>query len=419
MHRLSPDDNHRILIIDDNPAIHEDIKQILGRSSSSELEVVSAALFGESMASPASLDYEIDSAYQGQEGLAKVISAVQHQRPYAMGFVDMRMPPGWDGLKTIEQMWQADPELQIVICTAYSDYSWSEISTRLGATDQLLILKKPFDLIEVRQLAATLTRKWTLARQARQRLDALDAAVAERTRELAEANARLDLLDHLKTDFLTFISHELRTPLNAMVAIDWLDPHGDPQEQAEAISLVRSGHERLEGLVTKGLAYFEWLATEEVETSEMTDLAKVIRLAAERLSSGMESETQVSLSAPDVPCLVLGEAQHLMEVVQILLDNAVKFSGAEKEIKVDIHVTAQEVTLTVIDRGQGFPPKWASELFRPFTIPNMTYHSQGTGLNLALAYAIVKAYGGQLWTESEGVGLGATFNATFPAVPPT
>jgi histidine kinase len=73
----------------------------------------------------------------------------------------------------------------------------------------------------------------------------------------------------------------------------------------------------------------------------------------------------------------------------------------------------------VIDRGQGFPPKWASELFRPFTIPNMTYHSQGTGLNLALAYAIVKAYGGQLWTESEGVGLGATFNATFPAVPPT
>jgi CheY-like chemotaxis protein len=165
MHGISPEDNHQILVIDDNPSIHEDIKQILGSPGSSALENLSASLFGEPAASPVRFSYTIDSAYQGQEGLEKVIAAVQHQRPYALGFVDMRMPPGWDGIETIEHLWQADPELQIVICTAYSDYSWSEISTRLGATDQLLILKKPFDMAEVRQLAAALTRKWTLSTQ--------------------------------------------------------------------------------------------------------------------------------------------------------------------------------------------------------------------------------------------------------------
>ncbi len=74
----------------------------------------------------------------------------------------MRMPPGWDGVQTIQRLWEVDPNVQVVICTAYSDYSWEEISKKLGLTDRLLILKKPFDPVEITQIATSLSEKWSL-----------------------------------------------------------------------------------------------------------------------------------------------------------------------------------------------------------------------------------------------------------------
>jgi YesN/AraC family two-component response regulator len=103
----------------------------------------------------------------------------------------MRMPPGWDGLKTIEHIWKVDPNVQIVICTAYSDYSWGEITERLGKSENLLILKKPFDSAEVAQLASALTEKWILARQASLKTEQLERMVEARTDELEEANDQL------------------------------------------------------------------------------------------------------------------------------------------------------------------------------------------------------------------------------------
>ena len=83
------------------------------------------------------------------------------------------MPPGWDGVETINRLWQECPELQVVLCTAYADYSWQEIQEALGKNDSLLILKKPFDNVEVLQLAQALTRKWELNREIQGRLNKL------------------------------------------------------------------------------------------------------------------------------------------------------------------------------------------------------------------------------------------------------
>ena len=124
--------------------------------------------------------FEIDSAFQGQEGLQKVRSAIADGHPYAMAFVDIRMPPGWDGVETIGHLWDADPDLQVVICTAYSDYSWNEMRRHLGRSDSLLILKKPFDNIEVTQLAHALTRKWTVTRQAEEQTVKLRSELVSR-----------------------------------------------------------------------------------------------------------------------------------------------------------------------------------------------------------------------------------------------
>jgi diguanylate cyclase (GGDEF)-like protein len=181
----------RILVIDDNDAIHADFRKTLVHEEvvSTSLTVAKAALFAETAPSDtvAMPRFEIQSAMQGQEGLCKVQKAVAEGKPYRVAFVDMRMPPGWDGVQTIQHLWQADPNMQVVICTAYSDYSWEEISKKLGLTDRLLILKKPFDPLEITQIATSLSEKWSLKQKAQLKADELEKIVAERTAELVHA----------------------------------------------------------------------------------------------------------------------------------------------------------------------------------------------------------------------------------------
>ena len=133
---------------------------------------------------------------------------MQENRPYALAFVDMRMPEGWDGAQTIEHLWQADPRLQVVVCTAYSDYSWDELLDRLQAHDRLLILKKPFDNIEVQQMANTLLTKWDMTERASVQMDHLGQMVEHRTRQLTEASVELQReIDERK---------QLETPIGAI-----------------------------------------------------------------------------------------------------------------------------------------------------------------------------------------------------------
>jgi two-component system, cell cycle sensor histidine kinase and response regulator CckA len=188
--------NRRILVIDDNPAIHADFRKILASDTgkADELARAEAQLFGR-LTSPASraAAFEVEVAFQGRDGLALVQQAMQQRRPFAMAFVDVRMPPGWDGVETTTRLWETDPDLQIVICTAYSDYSWEEMTARLGTSDRMVILKKPFDAVEVLQLANTLTEKWTLLQQSKLKLQDLERLILERTREIESANQQLRL----------------------------------------------------------------------------------------------------------------------------------------------------------------------------------------------------------------------------------
>jgi PAS domain S-box-containing protein len=187
-------ENHRILVIDDNPSIHEDFRKILSPADvklAQELDADEAALFGEAADASRPWSFQIDSAFQGQEGLEKVREAVATGVPFAVAFVDVRMPPGWDGIETISRIWKEFPDLQIVICTAYSDYSWDQIAKSVGNSDQMLVLKKPFDNVEVLQMAHALSKKWQLTQIARRQMEELDALVNQRTAELRSANARL------------------------------------------------------------------------------------------------------------------------------------------------------------------------------------------------------------------------------------
>ena len=187
--------NRRVLVVDDMASIHADFRKILADSAPAApaLADAEAELFGLAVAEQRQ-GFDLDSAYQGQEALAMVEAAIDAGRPYAMAFVDMRMPPGWDGVETIERLWHADEHLQVVICTAYSDHSWESVLSRLDMRDRLLILKKPFDAIEVSQLAHALTAKW-------QRTGELEATNRLQVRSEAEIRA---VVEHLADAVLTF-----------------------------------------------------------------------------------------------------------------------------------------------------------------------------------------------------------------------
>ncbi len=106
-------DNHsknpRVLIVDDNQSIHEDFRRILqSQPEDKDLNRARTDLFGGAPLVEALDCFELDYAVQGQAALALVQMAREEGRPYAVAFVDMRMPPGWDGLETIQRLWEVD-----------------------------------------------------------------------------------------------------------------------------------------------------------------------------------------------------------------------------------------------------------------------------------------------------------------------
>ncbi|HEX2569978.1 MAG TPA: hypothetical protein VH877_10515 [Polyangia bacterium] len=155
-----PEDVRRILVIDDNADIHNDFRQVLcSRPEHRDLDALEAELFGEeSPTAPSETHFIVDTALQGYEGYQKVLAALKSGQPYALAFVDMRMPPGWDGVETILHIIAQDPLLEVVICSAYADYSWHEVVHRVNRPG-LRLLRKPFNPQDVTELALSLSEK--------------------------------------------------------------------------------------------------------------------------------------------------------------------------------------------------------------------------------------------------------------------
>jgi two-component system NtrC family sensor kinase len=330
--------NRRVLLVDDLPSIHEDFRKILCPPEvAADLEADEALLFGEPIKT-APVRFEMDSAYQGVEALDKVRASLLANNPYAMAFVDMRMPPGWDGVETAERLWQADPRLQIVFCTAFSDYSWSDVLTRLDARDRLLILKKPFDRIEAYQFANALTTKWQVTEQAAFKMSSLEEAVAERTRELEQSREMFRLMAESTraVPFTLDLTHGCFTYIGAQAvadsgvaesewkrhgALDFLVPRGTNQEIRQRFDGCENGAfefvaafsqtngERTE---VRWTGTCESLAGVKVLRGLMLDITEVRRLGRE-LASAQKLESVGRLAA--------GVAHEINTPVQFVSDN--------------------------------------------------------------------------------------------------
>lgn len=175
----------RILLVDGNPAIHEDFhKAFCIKADNTKLTEVEGVLFPDKVKKTRTgqaVPYLIDSAYQGEQALKLIQQAVASQRPYAMAFIDLYLISGWNDMATIQRIWEVDPYLQVVICTAYADYSWQELGEGLPRSDNFLILNKPFDVSEIRQLVFYLSKKGEIKNQIQEQIRELEVKVVHQT----------------------------------------------------------------------------------------------------------------------------------------------------------------------------------------------------------------------------------------------
>ncbi|MFC5500323.1 response regulator [Caenimonas terrae] len=409
--------NRRVLLVDDMPAIHEDFRKILGiRPEVDLMDEAEAALFGQAPAVTRE-SYLMDSAYQGQEGVALAQAAVAAGQPYALAFVDMRMPPGWDGVETIEHLWRADPQLQVVICTAYSDHSWDEVLARLDVQDRLLVIKKPFDMIEVSQLARTLTSKWTLARQAATETGRLEQAVRERTAELAAAKEVAEAATRAKSDFLANMSHEIRTPMNAIIGLSELLLQGEPTAaQHEYLVRVLGSGRHLMRIIDDILDFSKVEAGRlELVLGDFTlqglfdDVASQLGEASRARGLALTFEVGAG-----IPPRLVGDALRLGQILINFAGNAVKFTESGT-VAVSVRLLARtaggvRLQFSVQDTGIGLSAEQIGRLFQTFeqADSSITRNFGGTGLGLAICRKLAGLMGGEVGVQSEA-GVGSTF----------
>ena len=456
----------KILIVDDNEAIHADFRQILDRrdrvARAAALDDLERLLGGGSVpTAPKAATHELAFAFQGEEAVYAVKEARKAEHPFSLAFVDIRMPPGIDGIETIARMWQCQPELEIVLCSAYSDYSWDDITRRLDPGDRLVVLRKPFDPIEVRQLAACLAQKWLRGRMLDHELRNLEAQVQsevearlrERARHEEEQyrSRRLEALGQLAAG----LAHEINTPtqfcnasleyladtlpvlgaaiedhrkLLAAVACDELSA-ADACARADRISVTEILAEAPRAIADArtGLARIARIVQSVRANAHLRDRDCLVRVDVnEQVQSALElarneykhdAEAVVELAATKP---VMGDPGDLCLAILNLVINAAHAmrekratTGKRGVLAVTTRDRGDLVEVTIADTGPGIPEAIHERVFEPFFTTKPV--GQGTGQGLAIARAtIVDRHRGMLRFETE-LGKGTRFIITLPA----
>lgn len=401
---------HRILIVDDNPQIHTDFAKVFGKPkhSTAQLDAFRADVLGQVIlpherVEP--LEVELAFASQGEEGIRMALEADAEGRPFYMAFVDVRMPPNMDGVQTVSQLWKHFPDLQCVLCTAYSDYDWAKTLQKLGRSSNLLILKKPFESVEVLQMALALAEKTKLTRRVTNILQGLEQRVLERTIQAEAAN-------RAKSEFLANMSHELRSPMTAILGYTDIliaDPETPrtPQETMHLETIRRNGEHLLEiinDILDLSKIEAGKMVVQQVPCSPLRVVSDVVGLMQVRADEkGLPVHVEVE---EPIPTQILSDVVRLRQILINLLGNAIKFTDAGTiQVRLSCPNYGAEdamLRIDVIDSGIGMTDEQIKRLFQPFVQvdSSATRRFGGTGLGLTISHRMARLLEGEIEVES-------------------
>lgn len=438
--------NHRILIVDDNTTIHEDFRKILSPTDFGEadLNMIESAVFGDTQTSRAMPEFELAFAAQGDGAVKLAEMGLQQGRPFALALVDVRMPPGMDGISTIKSLWKIQPDLQVAICTAYADYTWDDIVDHLGISHRLVILKKPFDPIEVIQIANALTCKWAYERESALRQLGMQTRLWDNAKRMEDTYARLrqehedrmrleeDMRKMQKMDALgglaAGIAHDFNNVLTviqghlSMNLMNGDQPPGIAESMGEVLLAARRAAD-----LTKQLLNF---TSRDYKAPRPTSLAEELQSEVELLKRTLGNHITLDIKIDEDLPEVMADAGSLGQIVVNLAVNARdampkggQLSITTRRVTVtdlqdarELHPDARPgefVVVTISDSGCGIPSEVIGQIFDPFYTTKEP--GKGTGMGLAMVRGLTRHMGGWVAVSSV-VGVGTDFHLYLPVV---
>lgn len=380
----------RILIVDDNPSIHDDIKHVLvpDRINNIDKETMQLEhdLFSDNEEDTnvnqiSEYLYDLDNAFQGEEAIKKVEQAEKEKNPYTLIFMDVRMPPGIDGIQTIREIWDKYPYIEMVICTAYSDYTWDNIISKLGSTDQLFFMKKPFDSLTVKQMAFALSKKWESNKIKRERITTLENEIEKRTDQVKNMISYFEKIKEesekskiVKNNFLMNMGCEIQTPLNGIMGMtDMLLDTELSSEQRNYAKSIRISRNSLSGIIDDILSYSR-IENSKVELaniefnirSSIENLVDILTTAAD--DKGLDVATMIDASIPET---LIGDPLRLRQILLNFINNAIESTESGYVLlsatckNIDKSSNSISICFEVSDTGKGLSKKEKEKLFLP------------------------------------------------------
>ncbi len=464
------ENNRSILIVDDDPGVRDSYRDILSPDVREDFVSMGADLFGESPTAKTTAirePYELTVVETGEHALDAVEECLTQDRPFAVAFVDMKMP-GMDGAETSERIWAMDPRIKIVIVSAFSEYTPEEIIRTTGR-DDVFYLRKPFNPEEIRQFARSLTSLWNLERER----ESLTGQLQASNEQLADMNRNLEEKVEKQTALLVQsekmasigilaagVAHEINNPIsfvkgNLSALKKYVEKIVDLMSQYDALEDMIVSN-RCEGMLSSVakirdfkkhkkidfiMSDIEGLIDESLEGTDrvgkiVTDMKTFARLdEAEIKPIDVHQSIDSTLNMvwnqikyhsnivkdygklPDVTCL----PQKLSQVFMNLIMNAAQAIEGNGDIYITTrHVCTgrptddEFVEIAIRDNGKGIPENQISRIFDPFFTTKPV--GEGTGLGLSIVYDIIKAHKGTISVKSEP-GLGTTFTILLPVTP--